>query len=68
MNDLLTYSEAAEFLSVPVGTLRRLVYSKAVPHLRLGARTVRFRHAELDAWVAACAVPADNMHAAGRQR
>lgn len=47
----LTYAGAAAYLSVPVGTLRALVHRRAIPHVRIGPRSVTFDRAELDQWV-----------------
>jgi excisionase family DNA binding protein len=47
---VLTYSEAAAFLGIPVGTLYSCVAKRAVPHLRYGKRHVRFDAAELASW------------------
>ncbi len=48
---LFTYDEAATYLSIPKGTLYWLVSENRIPHYRLGARTVRFRRSDLDAWL-----------------
>lgn len=47
----LTYRGAADYLSVPVGTLRALVHRKAIPHVRIGPRSVIFERTELDRWI-----------------
>lgn len=47
----LDYRGAARYLSVPVGTLRALVHRKAIPHVRIGPRSVTFDRADLDAWI-----------------
>lgn len=55
----LNYAQAAEYLAMPVGTLRSLVSHRKIPHARMGPRLVRFELADLDAWIAAhkqCAV------------
>lgn len=49
----LTYREAAEYLAIPNGTLRALVSRKAIPHIRISARSVTFELADLEAWIAA---------------
>ena len=54
--ELLDYCAAAELLHVPVSSLRRYVMTGRVPHLRYGPRTVRFRRAELLAWMESKAV------------
>ncbi|MFH1464677.1 MAG: helix-turn-helix domain-containing protein [Pseudomonadota bacterium] len=48
---LLSYKQAAHFLNIPVGSLYALVHTKAVPHLRIGPRTVRFDEDVLNAWL-----------------
>ena len=53
MNNFMTYNEASEYLNLKVGTLYCLVSRKQIPHLRLGGRLVRFRRADLDAWLVA---------------
>ncbi len=47
----LTYAEASDYLGLPVGTLYAWVSEKRIPHIRLGARTVRFDPAELVRWL-----------------
>ena len=39
---LLSYSAAAAYLSLPVGTVYALVNQKRIPHIRLSGRLVRF--------------------------
>lgn len=51
---LLSYTQAAAKLAVPVGTLRAMVSRKRVPHIRLGPRVVKFDEAELDRWIESC--------------
>jgi excisionase family DNA binding protein len=53
INEMMTYREAAIYLTVPIGSLYSMVARGEVPHVRLGKRTVRFRRAALEAWVAA---------------
>jgi excisionase family DNA binding protein len=48
---LLTYSDAATLLRLPVGTLHAMVSQRRIPHVRLGPRLVRFVEAELLAWI-----------------
>ena len=55
---LLTYTEAAALLAMTRGALRAAVARGAIPHVRLGNRTVRFDRDELVAWLAGCRVPA----------
>lgn len=47
----LNYSDAARYISVPIGTLRALVHRKAIPHVRIGPRSVTFDRTELDQWI-----------------
>ena len=53
MPRLLTITEAAELLSIPVGTLTAWISTGRVdvPYYRLAPRTVRFDEAELLAWL-----------------
>lgn len=48
---LLNYQQAAEYLALPVGTLRAMVCQKQIPHVRIGPRKVTFDQGELDAWI-----------------
>jgi excisionase family DNA binding protein len=49
--EVLSFSEAAEFLKVSVRTLRRWVAEKRVPHAKIGG-LVRFRRQALLDWLA----------------
>ncbi len=49
--DLLNYRQAARYLSMPLGSLYHRVSRRQIPHLRLSARSVRFRKSELDLWL-----------------
>ena len=49
--EMLNYGEAADLVGVPVGTLYSWVFTRAIPHFRLGARLVRFRRSELQRWL-----------------
>jgi excisionase family DNA binding protein len=51
------YREAAELLSIPVGTLRSMVCRRQIPHVRISARLVVFDVAALNAWLERCTVP-----------
>lgn len=48
----LTYQEAADFIRVPIGSLRAMVHAKKIPHVRIGPRTVTFELADLEKWLA----------------
>lgn len=52
MTQLKTIDEAAEWLNVPVGGLRKAVSARKVPFTKIG-KHVRFTQAHLDAIVAA---------------
>ncbi len=47
----LTYDAAAAYLGLTKATLYRWVRQRRVPHHRVSGRTVRFRKADLDAWM-----------------
>jgi excisionase family DNA binding protein len=55
---LLTYRDLARRLGVPVGTVHYWVCRNAIPHVRLGPRSVRFRPAEIERWLDERAVSA----------
>ena len=50
---LLNVNEAAELLGVGVGTLYHWVSEGRVPHVKLSARCLRFRRADLEKWISA---------------
>jgi excisionase family DNA binding protein len=52
---LLTASEVAELLSVPVSWVREHTRSGAIPHVQLG-RYVRYERLAVLAWLASCSV------------
>lgn len=52
MSKLLTYEQASALLNIPRGTLASMVSRRQIPHVRLGARTVRFHESELLDWLA----------------
>lgn len=61
MSARLRYQAAAEYLGIPVGTLRSLVSRGQVPHFKITegrGGLVLFDVAELDAWLASKRVPA----------
>lgn len=54
MNDLMTTLEAAEYLSLPPGTLRSWRHTGVGPRsFNLGAKQVRYQKADVDAWLEA---------------
>ena len=50
-NQLLTYKEAARYLSLSVPYLRRLKRRGEIPFVPFGARSIRFKLSSLNAWV-----------------
>jgi len=52
-NKLLTISEVAVYLNMKVKTIYAKVEAGEIPHYHIG-RLVRFRLAEIDAWLADC--------------
>ena len=56
MAPMLTYREAATLLGVPIGTLYAWVHTRAIPHVRLGPRLVRFSRDALGHWLDARSV------------
>ena len=49
--DIMRIQEAAEYLSVSVGTLYHWVSEGRIPVVRISARCIRFRRADLDGWL-----------------
>ena len=48
--DVLTVKDVARILRVSDETIRRRCREKSMPHFRMAGQ-IRFRHAELDAWI-----------------
>lgn len=46
------YKQASVISGIPEGTLRSLVSTKGIPHIRIGPRSVLFDTEQLDAWLA----------------
>ena len=57
---LLTYEEVSARLSVKPTLVVKWVERKLIPHIRLGARTVRFREDEIETWLEARSVGASS--------
>lgn len=55
---LLSYTDAAAMLGMPLGTLMSMVSRQQIPHRRLGKRIVKFDLAELERWIDSKRVPA----------
>ncbi|MBR4592289.1 MAG: helix-turn-helix domain-containing protein [Elusimicrobiaceae bacterium] len=47
---LLTPAEAADFLGLKVSYVYKLIHFRDIPHLKCGARFVRFRVEDLEEW------------------
>ncbi len=62
---LITYSEAAVLLAVPVGTLYAWVHEQRIPHVRMGQRTVRFDKDALTQWIKARTQEPADRHTGG---
>lgn len=54
---MITYRELAARTGIPTGTLAWWVRERRIPHVRLGARHVRFRWPEIQAWLDARVMP-----------
>ncbi len=55
---LVTAKEAAELLSLDLGTVRNLTYRRELPSVKVGPRGVRYRLLDLLAWIEARSRPA----------
>ena len=55
--DSLTVEQAADYLNITEHFVRRLIRERRIPFLKVG-RLVRLRRAEIDDYLAGCAVPA----------
>jgi excisionase family DNA binding protein len=62
MDDMLDYAGAAELTGLARGTLRSMVARRQIPHIRLGARLVRFQRNALEQWLRQRLVPSQNGH------
>jgi excisionase family DNA binding protein len=52
MPEWLTITQASHYLNLSVGFLRKLVSARTIPFTRVGAKALRFRRSDLDAWMA----------------
>lgn len=50
-NQLLTYKQAAQYLSLSEPYLRKLKAREEIPYVAVGSRAVRFRVSSLDQWI-----------------
>ena len=54
MNEILRTADAAQYVDLAESTLEKLrVYGGGPTFIRLGARAIRYRREDLDAWLAA---------------
>ena len=51
MQKLLTISEASNMLGLTKSYIYNLVWKRQIPHLKYGARLIRFRESELEEWM-----------------
>jgi excisionase family DNA binding protein len=49
----LTIREAASYIGMSIGFLRKSVRNRTVPHTRVGSKALRFDREALDVWLAA---------------
>jgi len=49
----LTINEAARYIGMSTGFLRKAVRFRSVPHTRVGTKALRFDREALDVWLAA---------------
>jgi len=54
---LLKFNDVVELLNVTPGHLRKMIFYKRVPVCRIG-KSIRFRPAELEKWLAERSTPA----------
>ena len=50
--ELFDIKEAAKFLCLKPATLRRWTFTRKIPFVKLGARAVRYRRADLERFIA----------------
>ena len=50
MDDLLTPTELAEYLTVKVSTIYSWTHQKLIPHVKVG-RLLRFRQKDIQLWI-----------------
>ena len=49
-DNLMTYEDVAEYLQVTVRHVKGLRADERIPYIKIG-RQIRFRRAEIDAWI-----------------
>ena len=55
--NLLGYAQAAEYIGLAEATVRRYVFLRLLPHIKLGRKLVRFKAEDLAQWIDQHAVP-----------
>ena len=54
---LLTAREVAELTGFSEGTIRHFTSQRRIPFVKISARCVRYRRADIEAWIASLAEP-----------
>ncbi len=67
-HDLVGYKRVSVETGLSTSILRGLVRREAIPHLRLGPRTVRFRMAEIALWLRKSHRPVEPCHHLKQER
>ena len=57
---LMNIDEMAEFLNIPIATVRDYVWRKQIPYVKVG-RHIRFRHEEILVWLEDRSVPPEDL-------
>jgi excisionase family DNA binding protein len=55
--DLMTPVQLAKLLGVPISKIYKLTFYKQIPHIKLGAKTLRFDPAKVQKWIAEQSIP-----------
>jgi excisionase family DNA binding protein len=63
VQEWVTIRDAAEYLKVSVGFLRKAVRLRRVPFARAGSKALRFRRSDLDRWLESNGCGGDFNHA-----
>jgi excisionase family DNA binding protein len=62
----LSISEAADYIGMSIGFLRKAVRTRTVPHTRVGTKALRFNRDTLDLWLASNGSGCEANHGCGR--
>lgn len=63
----LNISEAAQFIGMSVGFMRKATRNRLVPHTRVGSKSLRYDREALDVWLASNSMPLHSKKAADWQ-